>query len=188
MDEARLIQRLKQRDEDAFRRFVREYEQPVYHLVFRLLGDAEEARDVSQEVFVSVFRAIGSFRGEARLSTWLYRIATNHCRNRQKYLGRRSHGRHESYEEYRVKTAPPIAGERLPQPDREAEARRMERAVQQAIAALEEEHRELIVLRDIQGLSYEEIQTVTGLASGTVKSRLHRARVALKAKIAPLLE
>ncbi len=187
-DEACLIQRLKQRDEAAFRQFVRIHEQQVYQLVYRLLGDAEEARDISQEVFVSAFRAIGNFRGDARLSTWLYRIATNHCRNRYKYLGRRSYNRHESYEEYRVKAAGPVAGERLPQPDREAEARRMEKALQQAIASLDEEHRELIVLRDIQGLTYEEIQGITGLASGTVKSRLHRARVALKAKIAPMLE
>ncbi len=188
MDEARLIERLQRRDEEAFRLFVREYEQSVYHLVFRLLGDAEEARDVSQEVFVSVFRAIGGFRGESRLSTWLYRIATNHCRNRQKYQGRRSQSRHEPYEESRVKAAAPVAGERLPQPDREVEGRRLESAVQCAIAGLDEEHRELIVLRDIQGLSYEEIQGITGLAEGTVKSRLHRARLALKAKIAPLLE
>ncbi len=187
MDDAKLVERLKRREEGAFRELVRDYQRPVYNLVYRMLGDREEARDISQEVFVSVFKAIGRFRGDARLSTWIYRIATNHCRNRWKYLGRRQYGRNVSYEETYERAETPVLGERLPRPDREAEGHQMERAIQQAIASLDDDFRELIVLRDVQGLTYEEICEVTGLPSGTVKSRLHRARVTLKERIAPLL-
>lgn len=189
-DDRDLVERLKRRDEKAFRAFVAAYQRPVYALVYRMLGDEEEARDLSQEVFVSVFRAIGSFRGESRLSTWLFRIVTNHCRNRQKYLGRRQHGKRQPYEETEENAAmtggdATVLGERPPRPDREVEGRRLETALQRAIAALDPEQRELVVLRDIQGLTYEDIQRVTGLPEGTVKSRLHRARLALKEAIAP---
>lgn len=188
VDERELVERLQRRDEKAFRAFVRLYQRPVYALVYRMLGDEEEARDISQEVFVSVFRAISQFRGDARLSTWLFRIATNHCHNRQKYLGRRQHGKKQSFEETFERADMAVFGERPPRPDREVEGRRLEGALQRAMAALDDEHRTLIVLRDVQGLSYEEIQRVTGLAEGTVKSRLHRARVALKEAIAPHLD
>ena len=185
MDETELIERLKRRDERAFREFVQTYQRPVYALVLRMLGDPEEARDLSQEVFVSVFRAVGTFRGDSKLSTWLFRIVTNHCRNRQKYLGRRQYAKRQPYEETEERADMAVFGERLPRPDREVEGRHLQSAIQQAIAALEEDQRELVVLRDIQGLSYEDIQRVTGLPEGTVKSRLHRARLALKEAIAP---
>ena len=188
-DEARLVERLKRRDEAAFRTFVRTYQRPIFNLVFRMLGDAEEARDLSQEVFVSAFRGLPSFRGEAKLSTWLFRIATNHCRNRQKYLGRRQHGKLDPYEDQRDRPdRSPALGERPPRPDRELAGQQLERAIQDAIRGLPADFRELVVLRDIQGMSYEEIRSVTGLAAGTVKSRLHRARVALKKTLAPMLE
>jgi RNA polymerase sigma-70 factor (ECF subfamily) len=86
-----LIRRLQQRDEKAFEEVVRLYQHKVYNLVYRMLGNREEAEDVAQEVFVTVFKSIDSFRGEAKFSTWLYRIAANHCKNRMKYLGRRSY-------------------------------------------------------------------------------------------------
>ena len=187
LDEAELIARLKRRDEVAFRIFVRTYQQRVYNIVLRMLGDEEEARDLSQEVFVSVFRAIGGFRGDARLSTWLFRIATNHCRNRQKYLGRRKYGKTQTYEESQDRAGAPIFGERPPGPDRELEGVRLQRALRRAVAELSESYRELIVLRDMEHLSYADIQKVTGLPAGTVKSRLHRARLELKEKLAPHL-
>lgn len=186
-EEAQLVARLRRRDEKAFRLFVRHFEAPVYNLVLRMLGHEEEARDVSQEVFVTVFRAIADFREESKLSTWLFRIVTNHCRNRQKYLGRRSYGRTDSFEEALDSAEATVFGERPVQPDRALEGERLERALQAAIAGLDPEHRELVVLRDIQGLSYEEIRKVTGLAEGTVKSRLHRARMTLKEKLEALV-
>src|SRR3954469_23679553 len=86
-----LLRRLQQRDERAFEEVVRLYQHKVFNLVFRMLGNREEAEDVAQEVFVTVFKAIDTFRGDSKFSTWLYRIAANQCKNRIKYLGRRSY-------------------------------------------------------------------------------------------------
>jgi RNA polymerase sigma-70 factor (ECF subfamily) len=184
-EEARLVARLKKRDEAAFNAFVRVYEQKVFAVVFRMLGNRTEAQDLSQEVFITVFKSIDSFRGDARLSTWLYRVAVNHCKNRLKYLDRRSTRAHGALDDTREGdlTEGGAVGGRPPRPDEAAEGTEMERAVRAALAALDEEHRELVVLRDLEGLSYEEIVQITGLPDGTVKSRLHRARAALREAI-----
>ncbi|MBM4321672.1 MAG: sigma-70 family RNA polymerase sigma factor, partial [Deltaproteobacteria bacterium] len=128
---------------------------------------------------------IDSFREESSLSTWLFRVATNHCKNRMKYLGRRQSRRTCSIDAVpEGALQPPPSQAPLHRPDLLLEGMQTERAVQQAINGLDEEHRLLIVLRDIQGLSYQEIEAVTGLAAGTVRSRLHRARLALKERMA----
>ncbi len=186
-EERQLVARLRRREPQAFATLVRAFEGRIFNLIYRMLGDAEEARDVGQDVFVTVFRSIGQFRGEARLSTWVYRIATNHCRNRLKYLSRRGGGRSESLDGFIEKPDQAVLGERLPRPDQEAAGYRLEAALQQAIQALDPEHREILVLRDIQGVSYQEIEDITGLPAGTVKSRLHRARLALRERVAPHL-
>lgn len=183
-----LISRLQQRDEKAFVECVQEYQDKVYNLLYRMLGSREEAEDVAQEVFVTVFKSIDSFRGDSKLSTWMYRIAANQCKNRIKYLGRRAQrataelddaAERELLQGQPHAMAPHVAG-----PDQVLEGLQLERLVQQAIAQLDEEHRLLIVLRDVEDLSYEEIAQITGLAEGTIKSRLHRARMALKEFIA----
>lgn len=185
MDEKRLVRRLKRREERAFNQLVLRYQRPIYAVCFRMLGNAAEAEDVAQDVFVKCFQAIHSFRGESQLGTWLYRIAVNLCRNRLKYLGRRQYNgtaRFEDLPEGAVNgTAAPgrVVAEPAPRPDAAFEGKRAEAAVQAALAAIDAEFRELLVLRDIEGLSYHEIQRITGLAEGTVKSRLHRARAAL---------
>lgn len=182
--EQRLVERLRKRDEAAFNELVRLYQTRVFRLVFRMLGDREEAEDLAQEIFITVFKSIDGFRGDAKLSTWLYRVATNHTKNRIKYLERRARGRKKEFDEVREHgalesaTMNPVSP--VARPDQMVEALEQERIVQQALVALDEEHRELIVLRDIEHLSYEEIQAITGLAAGTVKSRLHRARHALR--------
>ena len=190
--ERMLIRRLQQRDEKAFGEVVRLYQHKVYNLVYRMLGNREEAEDVAQEVFVTVFKSIDSFRGEAKFSTWLYRIAANHCKNRMKYLGRRSYkstGELDEAAEREIFASPNGAlRPHVDGPDAVLEGLQMERMVQDGIASLEEEHRSLIVLRDVEDLSYEEIGAITGLADGTVKSRLHRARLALKDYMAKLLK
>jgi RNA polymerase sigma-70 factor (ECF subfamily) len=183
-----LIRRLQQRDERAFEEIVRLYQHKVYNLVYRMIGSREEAEDLAQEVFVTVFKAIDTFRGDAKFSTWLYRIATNHCKNRMKYLGRRSYkatGELDEVAEREIQGSPPTTMKpHVDGPDAVLEGLQLERLVQVGIAALEEEHRMLIVLRDVEDLSYEEIVAITGLAEGTVKSRLHRARLALKEHMA----
>jgi RNA polymerase sigma-70 factor (ECF subfamily) len=183
-----LIRRLQQRDESAFTEMVRLYQHKVFNLVYRMVGSREEAEDVAQEVFVTVFKHVDTFRGDAKFSTWLYRIATNHTRNRMKYLGRRAHNTTSELDEAAENDAaqaqpssmrPQIAG-----PDAVLEGLQLERVVQEGIASLEPEHREVMVLRDVENLSYEEIASITGVAEGTVKSRLHRARLALKEHMA----
>lgn len=189
--ERMLIRRLQQRDERAFEEMVRLYQHKVYNLVYRMLGNQHEAEDVAQEVFVTVFKAIGTFRGEAKFSTWLYRIAANHCKNRMKYLGRRFHkatGELDEAAERELQEAQPSAMRpHTDGPDAVLEGLELERTVQAGIAQLDEEHRVLVILRDVEDLSYEEIASITGLELGTVKSRLHRARNQLKDYMAKLL-
>lgn len=182
--EAKLIERLTARDERAFNDLVRAYERRVHALVLRMIGNQAEAEDLAQEVFVQVFKAIGTFRGESKLSTWIYRIAINLCKNRTKYLRVRHAGEQDELE---------AVAERVPmgeatranvaqvaRPDEMMAGRQVERIVQQAILEIEPTFRECLVLRDVEELSYEEIGEITGLAPGTVKSRIHRARAMLK--------
>lgn len=187
-DEAELIRRLQQRDERAFVLCVRTYQDKVYGLIYRMLGNHAEAQDVAQEVFVTVFKSIDSFRGESKLSTWLYRIAANHCKNRIKYLRRRAHKATtelDAHAERALQSSPSSTlGEGQAGPAEVLEGAQLEQIVQRAINKLDEEPRLLLVLRDVEEMSYEEIMQVTGLPEGTVKSRLHRARQALKEEIA----
>lgn len=183
IDEARLVRRLKRRDERAFAALVENYQNRVFALVFRMLGDRAEAEDLAQEVFVTVFKSIDSFRGDSKLSTWIYRIAANHSKNRIKYLSRRHHKRTRDIDDTRETE---FSGPMVPpshRPDQVAEGRQMESIIQQCLAELDDDHRVVIILRDIDHLSYTEIAEIVGVAEGTVKSRLFRGRAALKAMI-----
>ncbi len=179
-----LIGRLKDRDEDAFGEIVRLYGDKVFNLVYRMLGSRAEADDIAQEVFITVFKTIESFRGEAKFSTWLLRIAANQSKNRIKYLARRATEPEglEGGSALDVASVPntlPLSG-RVDGPDVLAEAAELDELLQRGIAALDEEQRLLVILRDVEEMSYEEIGEVTGLPEGTIKSRLHRARMTLK--------
>jgi RNA polymerase sigma-70 factor, ECF subfamily len=179
-----LIGRLKERDEQAFNEIVRLYGDKVFSLVYRMIGNRAEAEDIAQEVFITVFKTIDGFRGEAKFSTWLLRVAANQCKNRIKYLARRATDP-EGLDE-----GPASAGQQVPQmaqlsgqisrPDALMEAAELDGLMQKAIAGLDEEQRLLVVLRDVEEMSYEEIGEVTALPEGTIKSRLHRARMAIK--------
>ena len=188
-DEERLLARLKQRDEAAFNQLVRLHQGAVYRQLLRVLGDTAEAEDLAQEVFVTVFKAIDSFRGESRLSTWIHRIAQNHARNRIKYHGRSKRKGDSALDDNTEETtAAPETGSRLPRPDHQVEAQQAEAHIRTAMTRLDDEQRALIVLRDLENRSYEDIQQLTGLPSGTVKSRLHRARMALHESFRALSE
>jgi RNA polymerase sigma-70 factor, ECF subfamily len=182
--EQRLIERLVARDERAFNELVRAYERRVFALVLRMIGNHAEAEDLAQEVFVQVFKAIGSFRGDSKLSTWVYRIAVNLCKNRSKYLRVRHAGEEEELEA--VAERVPLGDARhanvgqVARPDEAVAGKQVEQIVQRAILAIEPDFRECLVLRDVEELSYEEIGEITGLAPGTVKSRIHRARAMLR--------
>jgi RNA polymerase sigma-70 factor (ECF subfamily) len=184
ISERMLLGRLVRRDEEAFSEIVRSYGDRVYNLVLRLVGSPAEAEDVAQEVFVTVFKSIDSYRGEAKLSTWILRIAANHSKNRIKYLSRRRTTNHEGRDGTDAADLPdegkaPVQAH-FDAPDVMLEAAETERLLQDAIGTLDEEQRLLVVLRDVEELSYDEIVEITGLPEGTVKSRLHRARMALK--------
>jgi RNA polymerase sigma-70 factor (ECF subfamily) len=179
--ERELIERLKRRDEAAFSGFVREYQERVFRLLLRMIGDRAEAEDLAQEVFISIFKAIDGFRGDSQLSTWVYRVAANHCRNRIKYLTRRRRQVTDGYDEQTEEQTLGRAAQARPEaPDQLMEARQTEQLLQSGLLSLDEEQRELIVLREVEHLSYEEIMAITGLPEGTVKSRLHRARASLR--------
>lgn len=182
--EAELIERLAARDERAFNVLVQTYGARVSTLVFRMLGNRAEAEDLTQEVFVQVFKAIGSFRGEAKLSTWIYRIAVNLCNNRSKYLRVRHAGEQEPLEAL-AERVPLGQGQRanvahIARPDEAMAGKQVERIVQDAIRQLDPAFRECLILRDVEELSYEEIEQITGLRTGTVKSRIFRGRAQLK--------
>jgi len=186
----RLVKRIRDGDEGAFQELVRTYQNRIYGLCYRFLGDREEAQDVAQDVFLKVFRAIETYRGDGRFFTWLYRIASNNCKNRIKYLKGRHHGRRLELEKSPQAQMPSREGgsshslqSQVPGPEASVTGSRLQRAIQEEIANLDADHRLLIVLRDIQGLSYHDIMKVTGLQAGTLKSRLHRARVALKKRM-----
>ncbi len=182
-----LIARLKARDEQAFNEVVRLHGDKVFSLVYRMIGNRAEAEDLAQEVFVTVFKTVDSFRSESKFSTWLLRIAANHCKNRMKYLSRRQTdggGLDEMSEEKMADAGRAPMQAQIHAPDVMLEAAELERLMQEAIGTLDEEHRLLIVLRDVEELSYEEIGEVSGLAEGTIKSRLHRARMTIKEYLA----
>jgi RNA polymerase sigma-70 factor, ECF subfamily len=179
-----LIARLRERDEQAFSEIVRQYGDKVFSLIYRMLGNRQEAEDVAQDVFITVFKTIESFRGEAKFSTWLLRIAANHSKNRIKHLARRPTEGVDPDDVSQVgasvnRPAPPVQAH-IDAPDKMLEAAETEKLMQQAIAGLDDDQRLLVVLRDVEELSYEEIGEITGLPEGTIKSRLHRARMAIK--------
>jgi RNA polymerase sigma-70 factor (ECF subfamily) len=183
--ERSLLRRLRDRDEQAFRELLALHRDRVFNITFRMLGNRAEAEDVAQEVFISVFKTIEQFREEAKLTTWLYRVAVNHCKNRIKYLARRR-DRERAELDDNVQHGAVAAGSAPPTaalPDRALAGAQLERLLQEAIGDLEEDHRVVVILRDVEDLSIEEICDITGLPDGTVKSRLHRARLALRKKL-----
>jgi RNA polymerase sigma-70 factor (ECF subfamily) len=186
-EEVRFVERLKAHDERAFIELVEAYEQRVFRLVHRMLGRRDEAEDMAQEVFVQVFKAIGQFRGDSKLSTWIYRIAVNLCKNRVKYLARRYSDAQDELEPIvdrsGLQDAKGVTFGAVARPDQMVEGYQVETIVHIAISSLDSDFREVLVLRDVEVLSYEEIGEITGLAEGTVKSRIHRARAMLKAAV-----
>jgi RNA polymerase sigma-70 factor (ECF subfamily) len=185
--EALFVARLVARDESAFNELVITYERRVFALVLRMLGRRDEAEDLAQEVFVHVFKAIGQFRGDSKLSTWIYRIAVNLCKNRTQYLSRRHAGRHEDVDALADRaafaSAKGVSVGSLSRPDDLVEGMQLEAVVKRAILQIEPDFREALVLRDVEDLSYEEIAAITGLPEGTVKSRIHRGRARLRALV-----
>ncbi len=187
--EARLIERLRARELEAFEDLLHHFERPVYSLCFRLLGDAEEARDAAQETFLKVYRGLSGFRGEAGLKTWIYRIAINQAMNQQRWWRRRHRDETVSLDLARGDSE--TLGNLLPassaSPEQLAIATERERSILRALAEIKPEYRVTLVLREIEELSYEEIAKTLGISIGTVKSRIARGREELRRRVKDLL-
>lgn len=185
--ERELVASCQAGDHEAFAQLVRRHEHMVVSLAARLLGDAEEAKDVAQEVFLQVYRRLGAFEGRSSLKTWIYRIAVNQCHNRRRFWQRRRRGLETSLDE-RV-LVPAGAPERRGGPSPYEETLRHERAlqVQAALLQLRFEHRSVLVLREVAGLTCAEVGAALGMPEGTVKSRLSRAREAMRRRLAGLI-
>ena len=179
------IEALRAGDPVAFRQMIERYQGIVYQVCLRMMDyNVTEAEDMAQETFIRVAKALDQFRGDSKLSTWVYRIAVNICKNRISYLKRRAQYRHDhltQLEEDRgdawQKSARPT--ESLSTPDELAEAHEAQVLINRALTSLPPHMREVITLRDLEGLSYAEIVEVLEIPLGTVKSRLHQARLLL---------
>jgi len=182
--DAELVRRARDGDVEAFGELVECNQDQIYNALCHLVGSEHDAEDVAQEVFLKAYGAISGFRGDAKFSTWLYGIMLNTVRNVWRSQKRRNvirlderfddddQPRHELEADQETPAEVAVRDERVA-------------AVRTAIAELDEELREILVLRDIRGFRYEELADVLGVPRGTVKSRLHRARLALKVKLAP---
>jgi RNA polymerase sigma-70 factor (ECF subfamily) len=175
-----LVRRVQQGDSAAFGELVTRYQDRIYTVCLRQLGDRTLAEEVAQDVFMSAFRAMNNFRGDAKLSTWLFRIAINQCKNKKLYNRRRAHGRHEPLE---GQPHPDRPAREFAHPDRGPDAgvhrTEAEKHLAEALQELEPDYRTIVVLRDVEDLAYDDIADALGIARGTVKSRLHRARAQL---------
>ncbi len=182
-----LVRRVQQGDKKAFDVLVLKYQQRIVKLVSRYVRDQDEALDVAQEAFIKAYRALPNFRGESAFYTWLYRIAINTAKNYLVALGRRPPATDVDAEEASYVEG----GERLSEsdtPERLLQRDEVERVIKQSIDALPEDLRTAITLREMEGLSYEEIALTMGCPVGTVRSRIFRAREAIETKLKPLLE
>ena len=181
--DAGLVDQIQQGDGAAFEELVRRHQQMVYAVTCRMLGDPDEAQDAAQDAFVRAYRSIGGFRRDAKLSTWLVAITLNVCRNRRRWWARRRRVIAGSLDAMADDPDAPALepADPAPGPASQAQARERQRALTAALQMLDAPSRAVVVLRDVQGFAYEEIARMLGCRLGTVKSRLSRARLQLRA-------
>jgi len=181
--EAQFVSRLQANEDAAYDELVRVYSTSIYHVAYRMLGDGADASDVVQDIFLKIFRNIRGFKGEAALKTWIFKIAFSEILNRLRWWKRRYRFATLSLDERPNGNGSPardFVADAGPTPEEVLQSKERETAIQQALWRLSQEHRSIIVLRDIEGFSYNEIADVLGISMGTVKSRLARARADLK--------
>lgn len=180
--EAALVEKCIARDEGACAELVAAHQRMVYALAFHLLGDRDDALDVSQEVFLRVFRTLPSFRGQSALRTWIFRIVINQARNRQRWWNRRHRSSQVSLDEH-VALCGEMASQSEVLPDRQLASKETAERIWRALDRLPFDQKTAVVLREVDGLRYDEIAFSLGIAVGTVKSRLTRARQTLRAEL-----
>jgi RNA polymerase sigma-70 factor (ECF subfamily) len=187
-EERRLIERSRRGELAAFDELVRRYERSVYNTAYRLSGSYDDASDIAQEAFVRAWNNLKSFRGDSAFSTWLYRIVTNVFLDDRKRRRARPHRSLEEEMDLEESSVTRQFEDPSPGPQEMAEGDERRRLLEQAIATLPEAQRAMVVLYHTQGLAYEEIAEITHLPMGTVKSRLNRARLALRDRLGPVAE
>jgi len=188
LPERELVASCRAGDPEAFAQLVRLHEGMVLNLAARLLGQVEEARDVAQEVFLQVYKRLGAFEGRSSLRTWIYRIVVNQCHNRRRFWLRRRRERERPLDEAVLVPVPLGTSDTGANPFEETLRHERARRVQAALLELRFEHRSVLVLRELEGLSCEDVAAALGVPEGTVKSRLSRAREAMRRKLAGLIE
>lgn len=174
--ERELVARIKEGDMDAFREIVEMYRDRIYSLAFYMTGNYTDADDITQEAFIKAYRGLSEFRGESSIYTWLHRITVNLCIDRVRKLKAR-----------KEVSLSGIIPSRVEEPYREAERSELRRIIEIALSELPEKLRVILIMYEIQGLSYEEIASILGCPIGTVRSRLHKARNSLREKLSRLL-
>lgn len=186
--DALLVERLRTGEESAYEFLVAQFQQPVYNLVQRLIDDPSEASDVTQDVFLKVFRNIGSFRGQSSLKTWIYRISVNEAHNRRRWFGRHRRAEIELESDDAGKSWLEHLSDQSKTPYDLVLNQERREAIERALAGLNPAFRDAIVLRDLEDLSYEEIADVLDVSIGTVKSRILRSREAMRKALLDELE
>ncbi|MEN8139712.1 MAG: sigma-70 family RNA polymerase sigma factor [Thermodesulfobacteriota bacterium] len=174
-----LVRAVRRGDNQAFNRLVLLYQNRIFSLALNYVKDEEEARDLAQDIFVTAFRALDKLRDETKFGAWLYQIGLNHCRNRYKRLNRRGFFTNKSLDD----PTNPVPLSSGTSPEEELEKQRIVNKVRSTIATMNEVEKEILILRDLQGLPYEEISEIMAIPLGTVKSKLNRARHGLKKKL-----
>ena len=179
-EEDALVTALCQGADDAYEILLQRYQQPVYNLVYRLMNDPSDASDIVQEVFLKVFKNIGSFRGNSSLKTWIYRIAVNEAYNHRRWFSRHQRREVALGPEEGLRTYADSLADTSRTPFDQAADHETFALVEAALEKLNPKFRAVVVLRDIEDLSYEEIAAVLDISIGTVKSRILRGREALR--------
>ncbi|PLX47214.1 MAG: RNA polymerase subunit sigma-24 [Desulfobulbaceae bacterium] len=174
-----LVRAVRQGDKQAFNRLVLLYQNRIYNLAFNYVKNDEEAKDLAQDIFVTAYRALPKLREDNKFGAWLYQIGLNHCRNRYKRLKRRGFFTNTSLDD--DQSSLQLSGKSSP--EKEVEEKRTISIVRQAIDTLKDSEKEILVLRDLQGMPYDEIGEILEIPLGTVKSKLSRARTSLKNKL-----
>lgn len=182
-----LVDRFKQGDQSAFDEMVRRYWDRIYAMVHQLLRNQQDAEEVTQDAFIRAHKGLVNFRGESAFSTWLYQIATNLARNRYWYWWRRKRDKSVSFDQpvgddNSTPLSEMIAAE-LETPEDATVTQELVDRIAVGMEKLGAKHREILILRNVKNLSYEEIAVILGLSVGTVKSRIARAREALRARL-----
>jgi RNA polymerase sigma-70 factor (ECF subfamily) len=187
-EERQLIERCKQGDLAAFNELVKKYEKQVYNFAYRLTGNYDDANDVAQDAFLRVYNAIGSFRGDASFTTWLFRITTNVFLDDRKRARAHPHSSLDEALDLEESSVARQIEDPSPSPEALTEQKERGQILQDTIGSLPENQRAMVVLYHSEQKSYEEIAEMMNLPIGTVKSRLNRARLALKEKLSPIRE